>query len=61
MHLLRSEPITTSCSGEGDGIADLISNNESFFEIELIALLFAYEIARSDGEIDEKELNLILK
>lgn len=40
--------------------SDLISNNESFFEIELIALLFAYEIARSDGEIDEKELNLIL-
>ncbi len=34
--------------------------NETNFEIELVAVVLAYEIARSDGEITETELNPIL-
>ena len=30
------------------------------FEVELIAAVLAYEIARSDGEITEEESNLLI-
>jgi len=33
---------------------------ESEFELELIASVLAFEIARSDGEISESELNILL-
>ena len=33
----------------------------SGFEIELTASVLAYEIARSDGEIDENELNVLME
>ena len=33
----------------------------SEFEVELIASVLAYEIARSDGEITEDESNLLLE
>ena len=33
----------------------------SDFEIELTASVLAYEIARSDGEIDENELNVLME
>tara|TARA_A100001015_G_C15011310_1_gene723236 strand:+ start:1290 stop:1727 length:438 start_codon:yes stop_codon:yes gene_type:complete len=36
-------------------------NDDSKFEIELIGSVLAYEIARSDGDIDKEELDLILK
>ena len=36
--------------------------NQSFsFEIELTAAVLAYEIARSDGEITENELNVLME
>ena len=31
------------------------------FEIELTAAVLAYEIARSDGEIDDNELKVLMK
>ena len=36
-----------------------IENIKSNFDIELIASILAYEIARSDGDISESELSLI--
>ena len=30
------------------------------FEVELTAAVLAYEIARSDGDIDEKELSVLM-
>ncbi len=35
--------------------------NEPEFEIELTASILAYEIARSDGEIDENELSILME
>ncbi len=35
--------------------------NEPKFEIELTASILAYEIARSDGEIDENELSILME
>ena len=35
--------------------------NEPKFEIELTASILAYEIARSDGEIDKKELSVLME
>ena len=40
--------------------AAIESNQSSGFEIELTAAVLAYEIARSDGEIDENELSLLM-
>lgn len=37
-----------------------IENKENNFEVELTASILAYEIARSDGDISDSELSLIL-
>ena len=37
------------------------SSKESEFELELIASVLAFEIARSDGEISESELNILFQ
>ena len=37
------------------------NNNEVNFEIELTAAVLAYEIARSDGEISEAELSVLME
>ena len=37
------------------------SKNESSFEIELTAAVLAYEIARSDGDIDNNELSVLME
>lgn len=36
-------------------------NSSNNFEIELTALVLAYEVARSDGNILESELNVLIK
>jgi len=36
-------------------------NNEVNFEIELTAAVLAYEIARSDGDIDSSELSVLME
>ena len=36
------------------------ADSSPVFEIELTAAVLAYEIARSDGEIDENELSLLM-
>ena len=36
------------------------ASKESEFELDLIASVLAFEIARSDGEISESELNILL-
>ena len=38
-----------------------ISENETSFEIELTAAVLAYEIARSDGDIDNNELSVLME
>ena len=38
-----------------------ILEKQSSFEIELTAAVLAYEIARADGEIGDKELDIIMK
>ena len=38
-----------------------IKNQTLSFEIELTAAVLAYEIARSDGEITENELNVLME
>ena len=38
-----------------------IQEQNSDFEIELTASVLAYEIARSDGEIDKNELNVLME
>ena len=38
-----------------------ISENEPSFEIELTAAVLAYEIARSDGDIDNNELSVLME
>ena len=40
--------------------AKIESRTQANFEIELTASVLAYEIARSDGEISESELNILL-
>ena len=37
------------------------TSKESEFELELIASVLAFEIARSDGEISESELNILFQ
>ena len=37
-----------------------VSSDKSSFEIELTAAVLAYEIARSDGEISDEELSLLM-
>jgi hypothetical protein len=37
------------------------ANSSKSFEIELTAVVLAYEIARSDGSILESELNVLMK
>ena len=37
------------------------ASKESEFELELIASVLAFEIARSDGEISESELNILFQ
>ena len=37
------------------------TENEPSFEIELTAAVLAYEIARSDGDIDNKELSVLME
>ena len=37
------------------------SKNEPSFEIELTAAVLAYEIARSDGDIDNNELSVLME
>jgi len=37
------------------------SNDEASFEIELTAAVLAYEVARSDGEISDTELNVLME
>ena len=37
------------------------NNNEVNFEIELTAAVLAYEIARSDGDIDSSELSVLME
>lgn len=37
-----------------------IKENKNDFDIELTASILAYEIARSDGEISESELTILL-
>ena len=37
------------------------SADEHIFEIELIGFALAYEVARSDGDIDKNELSIIKK
>ena len=39
----------------------VIKKTESKFDIKLIGLVLAYEIARSDGDIDDSELTIILR
>ena len=38
-----------------------ITKNEPSFEIELTAAVLAYEIARSDGNIDKDELSVLME
>ena len=38
-----------------------ITENEPSFEIELTAAVLAYEIARSDGDIDNNELSVLME
>ena len=38
-----------------------INENEPSFEIELTAAVLAYEIARSDGDIDNNELSVLME
>ena len=38
-----------------------ITKNEPSFEIELTAAVLAYEIARSDGDIDKDELSVLME
>ena len=38
-----------------------ILEKQSSFEIELTAAVLAYEIARADGEVGDKELDIIMK
>ena len=40
---------------------ELKSNDEASFEIELTAAVLAYEVARSDGEISDTELNVLME
>ena len=37
------------------------SNQETSFELELTAAVLAYEIARSDGEISNDELSILMQ
>ena len=37
------------------------TENEPSFEIELTAAVLAYEIARSDGDIDDNELSVLME
>jgi len=37
------------------------SNDQSSFELELTASVLAYELARSDGEIDHDELSILMQ
>ncbi len=37
------------------------TKNEPSFEIELTAAVLAYEIARSDGDIDDNELSVLME
>ena len=37
------------------------SDDEASFEIELTAAVLAYEVARSDGEISDTELNVLME
>ena len=47
---------------QSDGVAEAYDEIESQegFELELTAAVLAYEIARSDGEISESELEVLL-
>ena len=36
-------------------------NQQSSFELELTASVLAYELARSDGEIDDNELDILMQ
>ncbi len=36
-------------------------NDQSSFELELTASVLAYELARSDGEIDDNELDILMQ
>ena len=38
-----------------------INNEKPSFEIELTAAVLAYEIARSDGDIDDNELLVLME
>lgn len=38
-----------------------VTKNEPSFEIELTAAVLAYEIARSDGDIDKDELSVLME
>ncbi len=38
-----------------------VAKNEPSFEIELTAAVLAYEIARSDGDIDKDELYVLME
>ena len=38
-----------------------VAKNEPSFEIELTAAVLAYEIARSDGDIDKDELSVLME
>ena len=38
-----------------------ITKNEPSFEIELTAAVLAYEIARSDGDVDKNELSVLME
>ncbi|MBR51688.1 MAG: hypothetical protein CMD58_04160 [Gammaproteobacteria bacterium] len=38
-----------------------IKNSQPSFEIELTAVVLAYEIARTDGNIDESELSILME
>ena len=44
-----------------DKTKQLSENHIPSFEIELTAAVLAYEIARSDGEITQNELNVMMK
>ena len=40
---------------------DQLDNSKSNFEIELTAAVLAYEIARSDGDISNSELSVLME
>ena len=40
---------------------DQLDNSKSNFEIELTAAVLAYEIARSDGDISDSELSVLME